>query len=84
MNKYEEVIRTQTETIKTVECSECEGTGEFQCQHESHFIDSMSSHECLGGMCFYCGGEGSVENTETLTEDETIKSAVESHGQIRG
>jgi len=34
-----------------IDCPECEGTGETDCPHESHWIDSMSAcYDCIDGL----------------------------------
>ena len=43
-------------------CKECDGEGELDCPHESHFIDSLSSHECFSAdTCYTCDGLGYQE-----------------------
>jgi len=46
---------------QTTKCIECGGEGELECQGDSHYIDTMSSHDCFNETCEECDGTGTTE-----------------------
>ena len=45
---------------QTTECTEWGGAGELPCEGDSHYIDTMSGHDCFNPTCEKCDGTGEV------------------------
>ena len=65
---------------KQTECKECGGEGELPCEGDSHYIDTMSSHDCFNPTCEECDGTGKQEYSDEDTKGGTCSKC----GQWKG